>query len=34
MKGTKFCGGCRHLNYSNGTKVCEPTDSVTWETGY
>ena len=34
MRVIKFCDGYHHLNHSSGTKVCEPTDSIAWETGY
>jgi len=33
-RNTKLCNGYRHLNHSNGTKACGPTDSGEWEIGY
>ena len=34
MRDRKSSSGYRHSNQSNDTKVCEPIDSMAWETGY
>jgi len=32
-RGVKSYSGYRLLNHSSGTRMCEPTGSIAWETG-